>query len=174
MHLRRAHGWSAPAIGRSSSTARSSPSRTRPADASSSASDSSDRRRSASWPQPFGLTLNGVKKHVGILEEVDLVVTAKVGRARTCQLGPTQLDEAANDRRLPTHLAAPARPVRHLRRKERRRTMSQDVRCRGVINPAPEEAFDDFTGEDGQKAFYSEQGWTVSRGAITTPAGFGP
>ena len=26
--------------------------------------------------------------HVGILEEVDLVVTAKVGRARKCQLGP--------------------------------------------------------------------------------------
>jgi len=34
--------------------------------------------------EPFGLTLNGVRKHVGILEEVDLVVTAKVGRAREC------------------------------------------------------------------------------------------
>src|SRR5918998_3987738 len=44
--------------------------------------------------EPFGLTLNGVKKHVGILEEVDLVVTAKVGRARTCQLGPAQLEDA--------------------------------------------------------------------------------
>jgi DNA-binding transcriptional ArsR family regulator len=44
--------------------------------------------------EPFGLTLNGVKKHVGILEEVDLVVTAKVGRARECQLGPAQLDNA--------------------------------------------------------------------------------
>lgn len=44
--------------------------------------------------EPFGLTLNGVKKHVGILEEVDLVVTAKVGRARECQLGPTQLEDA--------------------------------------------------------------------------------
>jgi DNA-binding transcriptional ArsR family regulator len=42
--------------------------------------------------EPFGLTLNGVKKHVGILEEVDLVVTAKVGRARECQLGPAQLE----------------------------------------------------------------------------------
>jgi DNA-binding transcriptional ArsR family regulator len=42
----------------------------------------------------FGLTLNGVKKHVGILEEVDLVVTAKVGRARRCQLGPAQLEDA--------------------------------------------------------------------------------
>jgi DNA-binding transcriptional ArsR family regulator len=45
---------------------------------------------------PFGLTLNGVKKHVGILEEVDLVVTAKVGRARECQLGPAQLEDATS------------------------------------------------------------------------------
>jgi DNA-binding transcriptional ArsR family regulator len=44
--------------------------------------------------EPFGLTINGVKKHVGILEEVDLVVTAKVGRARECQLGPAQLENA--------------------------------------------------------------------------------
>ncbi len=43
--------------------------------------------------EPFGLTLNGVKKHVGILETVDLVVTEKVGRARECRLGPAQLDE---------------------------------------------------------------------------------
>jgi DNA-binding transcriptional ArsR family regulator len=40
---------------------------------------------------PFGLTLNGVKKHVGILEEVDLVKTTKVGRSRECQLGPAEL-----------------------------------------------------------------------------------
>jgi DNA-binding transcriptional ArsR family regulator len=45
--------------------------------------------------EPFGLTLNGVKKHVGILEDVDLVVTRKIGRARECRLGPAQLDEAA-------------------------------------------------------------------------------
>ena len=44
---------------------------------------------------PFGLTLNGVKKHVGILEDVDLVVTAKVGRTRECRLGPAPLDGAA-------------------------------------------------------------------------------
>jgi DNA-binding transcriptional ArsR family regulator len=46
--------------------------------------------------EPFGLTLNGIKKHVGILEEVDLVVTAKVGRARECQLGPGQLEDATS------------------------------------------------------------------------------
>jgi len=46
--------------------------------------------------EPFGLTLNGVKKHVGILEDVDLVITAKVGRARECQLGPAQLQDATH------------------------------------------------------------------------------
>jgi DNA-binding transcriptional ArsR family regulator len=46
--------------------------------------------------EPFGLTINGVKKHVAILEEVDLVVTAKVGRARECQLGPAQLEDATS------------------------------------------------------------------------------
>ena len=45
--------------------------------------------------EPFGLTLNGVKKHVGILETVDLVITQKVGRARECRLGPAQLKDAS-------------------------------------------------------------------------------
>ena len=44
---------------------------------------------------PFGLTLNGVKKHIGILEDVDLVVTTRVGRSRECRLGPARLDDAA-------------------------------------------------------------------------------
>jgi DNA-binding transcriptional ArsR family regulator len=43
---------------------------------------------------PFGLTLNGVKKHVGVLEEVDLVRTNKVGRSRECHLGPAGLEDA--------------------------------------------------------------------------------
>jgi DNA-binding transcriptional ArsR family regulator len=46
--------------------------------------------------EPFGLTLNGVKKHVGILEAVELVSTQKVGRARECRLGPAQLHEVAD------------------------------------------------------------------------------
>jgi DNA-binding transcriptional ArsR family regulator len=37
---------------------------------------------------PSGLTLNGIKKHVGILERAGLVETEKVGRARECRLGP--------------------------------------------------------------------------------------
>jgi DNA-binding transcriptional ArsR family regulator len=44
--------------------------------------------------EPFGLTLNGVKKHVQVLEAADLVITEKVGRARECRLGPAQLDDA--------------------------------------------------------------------------------
>ena len=46
--------------------------------------------------EPFGLTINGMRKHVGILEEVDLVVTAKIGRARECQLGPAGLEDATS------------------------------------------------------------------------------
>jgi DNA-binding transcriptional ArsR family regulator len=45
--------------------------------------------------EPFGLTLNGVKKHVRVLEDADLVITEKVGRARQCRLGPAQLQDAA-------------------------------------------------------------------------------
>jgi DNA-binding transcriptional ArsR family regulator len=45
--------------------------------------------------EPFGLTLNGVKKHVQVLEDADLVLTEKVGRARECRLGPAQLQDVA-------------------------------------------------------------------------------
>jgi DNA-binding transcriptional ArsR family regulator len=43
--------------------------------------------------QPFGMTLTGMKKHVQILEGARLVVTEKVGRTRTCRLGPERLDD---------------------------------------------------------------------------------
>lgn len=42
----------------------------------------------------FGMTLTGMKKHVGVLEHAGLVRTAKVGRVRTCTLGRRQLEEA--------------------------------------------------------------------------------
>jgi DNA-binding transcriptional ArsR family regulator len=41
----------------------------------------------------FEMTLTGMKKHVGILEQVGLVATEKVGRVRTCRLGPRRLEE---------------------------------------------------------------------------------
>jgi len=41
----------------------------------------------------FHMTLTGMRKHVGILEQAELVTTEKVGRVRTCRLGPRRLDE---------------------------------------------------------------------------------
>ena len=39
------------------------------------------------------MTLTGMKKHVGVLERAGLVTTEKVGRVRTCKLGPLRLDD---------------------------------------------------------------------------------
>jgi DNA-binding transcriptional ArsR family regulator len=41
----------------------------------------------------FHMTLTGMKKHVGVLEQAGLVTTEKIGRVRTCKLGPRQLEE---------------------------------------------------------------------------------
>jgi DNA-binding transcriptional ArsR family regulator len=41
----------------------------------------------------FHMTLTGMKKHVGVLEQSGLVTTEKVGRVRTCKLGTRRLDE---------------------------------------------------------------------------------
>jgi len=45
--------------------------------------------------EKFPMTLTGMKKHVGVLEQAGLVTTAKVGRVRTCRLGLRGLDEEA-------------------------------------------------------------------------------
>jgi DNA-binding transcriptional ArsR family regulator len=44
--------------------------------------------------EKFHMTLTGMKKHVGVLEQAGLVVTEKVGRVRTCKLGPRRLEDA--------------------------------------------------------------------------------
>ena len=41
----------------------------------------------------FHMTLTGMKKHVGVLEQAGLVATEKIGRVRTCKLGPRRLEE---------------------------------------------------------------------------------
>src|SRR5215510_11931837 len=41
----------------------------------------------------FHMTLTGMKKHVGVLEQAGLVTTEKVGRVRTCRLGSRRLEE---------------------------------------------------------------------------------
>jgi DNA-binding transcriptional ArsR family regulator len=43
--------------------------------------------------ETFRMTLTGMKKHVGVLEQAGLVTTKKIGRVRRCQLGPRRLEE---------------------------------------------------------------------------------
>jgi DNA-binding transcriptional ArsR family regulator len=43
--------------------------------------------------EKFHMTLTGMKKHVGVLEQAGLVATEKIGRVRTCKLGPRRLEE---------------------------------------------------------------------------------
>ena len=43
----------------------------------------------------FHMTLTGMKKHVGVLEQAGLVTTEKIGRVRTCKLGLRRLDQEA-------------------------------------------------------------------------------
>src|SRR5215216_6134739 len=43
--------------------------------------------------EKFHMTLTGMKKHVSVLEEAGLVATEKVGRVRTCRLGPRRLED---------------------------------------------------------------------------------
>src|SRR6201996_7155373 len=43
----------------------------------------------------FHMTLTGMKKHVGVLEQAGLVTTQKVGRVRTCRLGLRGLEAEA-------------------------------------------------------------------------------
>src|SRR5690242_8511647 len=43
----------------------------------------------------FHMTLTGMKKHVGVLEQAGLVTTEKVGRVRTCRLELHALEQEA-------------------------------------------------------------------------------
>ena len=45
--------------------------------------------------EKFRMTLTGMKKHVGVLEQAGLVTTEKVGRVRICKLGTRRLEEEA-------------------------------------------------------------------------------
>src|SRR5215207_5502389 len=45
--------------------------------------------------EKFHMTLTGMKKHVDVLERAGLVATEKVGRVRTCKLGPSRLEDEA-------------------------------------------------------------------------------
>ena len=45
--------------------------------------------------EKFRMTLTGMKKHVGVLEQAGLVTTEKVGRVRTCKIGSLGLEAEA-------------------------------------------------------------------------------
>jgi DNA-binding transcriptional ArsR family regulator len=45
--------------------------------------------------EKFDMTLTGMRKHVGVLEDAGLVITEKVGRVRNCRIGARRLDEVA-------------------------------------------------------------------------------
>jgi DNA-binding transcriptional ArsR family regulator len=45
--------------------------------------------------EKFDMTLTGMKRHVGVLEQAGLITTEKIGRVRTCRLGLRGLDEEA-------------------------------------------------------------------------------
>jgi DNA-binding transcriptional ArsR family regulator len=38
--------------------------------------------------EPFGMSLSGMRKHIRLLEEAELVTTEKIGRVRSCMLVP--------------------------------------------------------------------------------------
>ena len=66
----------------------------------------------------FGMTLTGIKKHIHLLEDAGLVTTEKVGRVRTCRIGPRRLADEAGwigryqevlDARLNRHAISPER-----------------------------------------------------------------
>jgi DNA-binding transcriptional ArsR family regulator len=74
----------------------------------------------------FRMTLTGMRKHVGVLEQAGLVTTEKVGRVRTCKLGPRQLEEEtawleAHRQRWAERFDALDSVVQELRQKERTR-----------------------------------------------------
>ena len=67
-----------------------------------------------------------MRKHIGVLERAELVTTEKVGRVRSCKLGPRPLDEEAawieNYRQLwAARFDALDAVIEELKRKERKR-----------------------------------------------------
>ncbi|SAK49740.1 ArsR family transcriptional regulator [Caballeronia glebae] len=73
----------------------------------------------------FHMTLTGMRKHIGILEQAEFVTTEKVGRVRTCKLGSRRLEEESawieNYRRMwAARFDALDTVIEDLKRKEKR------------------------------------------------------
>src|ERR1043165_5394652 len=74
--------------------------------------------------EKFDMTLTGMKKHVGVLEEAGLVTTEKVGRVRTCRIGAHRLQEVTawierNHQLWDARLCELDKDVEDLKRKEK-------------------------------------------------------
>ena len=73
--------------------------------------------------EKFHMTLTGMRKHVGVLEQTGLVTTEKVGRVRTCRLSLSGREEEAAwiERRRQlwdAHFDALDKVVQEMKRKE--------------------------------------------------------
>ena len=80
--------------------------------------------------EQFGMTLTGMRKHVGVLESAGLVTTEKVGRVRRCRIGAGRLDDVVTwidsyQQRWDARFDALDRVVAELQQKE-----AQDGRAR--------------------------------------------
>ena len=81
--------------------------------------------------EKFHMTLTGMKKHVGVLEQAGLVTTEKVGRVRTCKVGPRQLEaEAAWIERYRQLWAARFEALDHVIEELKRREQADERRKR--------------------------------------------
>ena len=85
--------------------------------------------------EPFGMSLTGMKKHIRLLEEANLVATEKVGRAR-------RLHARALCLRGHQHVAAAARPLRTRCPTHERSTMSTTVTTPSELEIRVERIFD--------------------------------
>lgn len=53
-------------------------------------------RNVAELAEPFAMTLQGVRKHLAVLEDARLITTRRVGRERLCRLEPKRLKAVAD------------------------------------------------------------------------------
>ena len=120
------------------------------------------------------MTLPGLMKHVRILEDAQLVVTEKKGRARECRLGTEQLDDAA--RWIETYRGRWERRLDrlegYLERQKGAQYMSHDLRLEHLYEADPATVFDAFTDPDAQHALYADApDWVVESACPTCGSG---
>src|SRR6476660_8696045 len=84
--------------------------------------------------ETFHMTLTGMKKHVGVLEQAGLVTTKKIGRVRTCQLGPRRLARNSHERRRAMNARIESKPSAVKNRTTVERKSDREVVVTRTIN----------------------------------------